>query len=129
MAKTRVYQCPDCGILQPTKREKGYIKCECGHKGEIRRHLVKNPQLDKTITEVEKAPPTEKRQAAPAAATKKSPRFEIRPQREETAMAKDDQKDPKDKDDYACAKCNKPVKKDQQYCPHCGTELDWSAID
>ena len=138
MSKTRIYQCPHCGELTPTKREKGYIKCSCGTKGEIRRHIVKTAQLTKAqqekLTEgngrkATKAPQSKETKAAPAMPWRGSPRFQIQPQEQEDDMTTKTEKDPgKDPDDYGCAECKQPIKKGQKHCPNCGAKLDWSAI-
>lgn len=138
MPQTRIYQCPNCGELHPTRRDKGYIKCSCGHKGEIRRHIVKTAQLTKDQQaeiaggKAEKAPPTEKTQGASMHVASSQPgqkgsgRFQIVSQPKGDTMTKE--KD-QDQDNYGCKKCELPVKKGQKHCPNCGAELDWSGID
>lgn len=142
MAKTRIYQCPECGELHPTQKDKGYIKCSCGHKGAISRHLVKTAQLTKAQQEelagakegkapaTEKTPPQREKTtiAASQPGQRTSGRFQIRSQEKgEQVSDKKDRKE--DQEEYGCAECKQPVKKGQKHCPHCGTALDWSSVD
>ena len=131
MPKTRIYQCPHCGELTPTKREKGYIKCSCGVKGEIRRHIVKTAQLTKAQQDKLNAPPPGNKPPAPPAPAmpgRGSPRFQIQSQQEDDMTTKTEKDPGKDPDDYGCAECKQPIKKGQKHCPNCGAKLDWSAI-
>ena len=139
MAKTKIFQCPNCGALHPTKKETGYLKCDCGTKGEIRRHLVKTPQVIKhdpdEVTTTKQANKAGKVYDPPQVGTISSPtmpgqppRFKIESQKKGDAMPDKKSKD-EGEEDYGCAQCKAPVKKGQKYCPNCGAALDWGKVD